>query len=212
MEQDQPRAGQTDRVNPVSESRRTAAARQAETPIQADPGIAAGSRDTVEMVLWAGRTHWRHYVGRIILWILGNLLASVLVGWLTSRVDWLTSGGAVWIVLGVVFVSGGLVLGRVALRVMGTYFRLTTQRLFIERGILSRTIDQLELTRIDDVRVYQTLLDRMFDIGSITLLTTDVTDRVVTIDGVRDPGRVSEAVRQQMRALRGKSLFVETLQ
>jgi len=29
---------------------------------------------------------------------------------------------------------------------------------------------------------------------------------------VRDPGRVSEAVRQQMRALRGKSLFVETLQ
>jgi membrane protein YdbS with pleckstrin-like domain len=97
------------------------------------------------------------------------------------------------------------------LRVLGTYFRLTTQRLFIERGILSRTIDQTELIRVDDVRMHQSLLNRMFDVGTVMLLTTDTTDRSVTIEGVKNPKEVAEAVRQQMRLLRGKSVFVETL-
>jgi len=178
---------------------------------RANSADATGPHVSAETDLWSGRTHWRHYAGRIALWVFGNLLTAILVGMLTSRVEGVTWVGGVWIVLGLVVVSGLVVLGRVVLRVLGTYFRLTTQRLFIERGILSRTIDQTELIRVDDVRMHQSLLNRMFDVGTVMLLTTDTTDRSVTIEGVKNPKEVAEAVRQQMRLLRGKSVFVETL-
>ncbi len=211
MQQDQPTtAGPSGREGGDSESGAPATAAQAAAR-RANAADVPGPRDAAETDLWSGRTHWRHYAGRIALWAFGNLVAAILVGMLTSRVERLTWIGGVWIVLGLVVVSGVVALGRVVLRVLGTYFRLTTQRLFIERGILSRTIDQTELIRVDDVRMQQSLLNRMFDVGSITLLTTDTTDRSVTIEGVRDPRRVAEAVRQQMRSLRGKSVFVETL-
>ena len=164
-----------------------------------------------ESELWSGRTHWRHFAGRIALWTLGNVMVSVLVGILASKAEWLSWTGAMGIVFGVVLFSGALVLGRVVLKVMGTYYRLTTQRLFIEHGILSRTVDQMELIRVDDVRMFQSLFDRIFAVGSITLLTTDTTDQAVTIEGVRVPNFVAEAIRKQMRTLRGKSLFVENL-
>ncbi|MEK7710715.1 MAG: PH domain-containing protein [Planctomycetota bacterium] len=211
MQQNQPTtAGPSGHTGGETDSDAPAAAVQAAAR-RANSVDATGPRDAAETDLWSGRTHWRHYAGRIALWACGNLVAAILVGMLTSRVKLLTWVGGVWIVLGLVVVSGVVVLGRVALRVMGTYFRLTTQRIFIERGILSRTIDQTELIRVDDVRMQQSLLDRMFDVGSITLLTTDATDRSVTIEGVKNPKEVAEALRQQMRSLRGKSVFVETL-
>ncbi len=166
---------------------------------------------TTESELWTGRTHWRHFAGRIALWAFGNVVVSILLGVVASKADWLSWTGAMAAVFGVVLVSGAIVLGRVALKVLGTYYRLTSQRLFIERGILGRTVDQMELIRVDDVRMVQTFLDRIFAVGSISLLTTDSTDRAVTIEGVEKPDSVAEAIRTQMRTLRGKSLYVESL-
>ncbi|MDO8629502.1 MAG: PH domain-containing protein [Phycisphaerales bacterium] len=205
-----PTAGPSGREGGDSESGAPATAVQAAAR-RADSADVTGPRDAAETDLWSGRTHWRHYAGRIALWAFGNLAAAILVGMLTSRVEWLTWVGATWTVLCLVIVSGIVNLGRVVLRVLGTYFRLTTQRLFIERGILSRTIDQTELIRVDDVRMQQSLLDRMFNVGNVMLLTTDATDRSVTIEGVKSPKEVAETVRNRRRALRGKSLFVENL-
>ena len=109
-------------------------------------------------------------------------------------------------ILTTIFVLGGLFI-----RIWQTHYRLTSQRLFIERGILSRTMDQTELIRVDDVRMQQSFVNRIFNIGTVLLMTTDVTDRAVAITGIKDPIRVTELIRQQMRTLRGKSLFVENL-
>jgi hypothetical protein len=72
-------------------------------------------------------------------------------------------------------------------------------------------VDQTELIRVDDVRIHKTLLDRIFGLGTIAILSTDATDREVVIAGVADPDQVAEALRRNMRTLRQKSLFVEHL-
>jgi len=164
-----------------------------------------------ETELWSGRTSWKHYAGRVSLWIVANILFSVLMGWLASAKQWFETSTVIWTVLAAVFVSALIFIIPVFLRIISRRYRLTSQRLFIERGILSQTIDQTELIRVDDVRVEKSLMDRIFGLGTVSLMSTDVSDRVVVIEGVGNAERVAEAVRTNMRTQRGKALFVETL-
>lgn len=180
-----------------------------------NPPRAAAKRRTPtgqpEAQLWAGRTHWRYFAGRLALWALVNLVVAVVIGQTASRVGWLTAAAAAWTIGGLISLSGLVVIGGVMLRIYGSLYRLTNERLFIRRGILSQTNDQLELIRVDDVRTYKTLLGRLLDVGTVTVLTTDATEREVKIEGILKPDSVAESVRSCMRSLRGKSLFVETL-
>jgi|CXWL01.1.fsa_nt_gi uncharacterized membrane protein YdbT with pleckstrin-like domain len=163
-----------------------------------------------EQDLWSGRMHWQNAIGRVIFWLLLNVV-FVVAAFYAPRFDWLTQTRLVWTVVGLFVVTAVFFLGGVLVRTLQTHYRLTSQRLFIERGILSRTMDQTELIRVDDVRMRQSFVNRVFNIGTVLLMTTDVTDRSVAIVGIKDPIRVTELIRQQMRTLRGKSLFVENL-
>lgn len=163
-----------------------------------------------EQDLWSGRMHWQNGIGRVILWLLLNV-AAVVGAYYLPRPDWLSQRTLIWIVLGFIGLTALFMLGGLIIRMMQIRYRLSSQRLFIERGILSRTMDQTELIRVDDVRMQQTFVNRIFNIGTVLLMTTDMTDRSVAIIGVKDPVRVTELIRQQMRTLRGKSLFVENL-
>ena len=186
----------------------------ADEPAGAEHGI-GGDGDQIEPAaeteIWAGRTHWKHYAGRLALWLVANVVVAVLIGGMAGRADWLGAGGAFWIIVVIVVASGAIVVGGVAAKILGTRYRLTTQRLFIERGIVSQTVDQTELIRVDDVRLKRGLVDRMFGLGSVESLSTDATDRVTVIAGIAEPDKVAEAIRTRMRTMRKKSLFVENL-
>ena len=189
----------------------------ADEPSNPDPFSAAASPETsdnqkpvpsesatqTEESLWVGRTSWKHFGGLIAAWSLGSLLLLVVtVGWL----------GAWWkLTFAAIFLAAVAVVARIAVTVFSTRYELTTERLFIERGLLSLTRDQTELIRVDDVRVRKRLMDRIFGLGSIDVLSTDVTDRSLVIEGVADADRVAELVRTYMRKARKKSLFIESL-
>ena len=164
-----------------------------------------------EIELWTGRTSWKHYAGRVSLWIVANILFAALIGWLASAKKWFELPGVIWTVLVVFLVSGLMFIIPVFLRILSRRYRLTSQRLFIERGIFSQTIDQTELIRVDDVRLEKTLMDRVFGLGTVSLLSTDVSDRLVVIEGIDNAEKVAEAVRANMRTQRGKPLFVKSL-
>lgn len=172
---------------------------------------AAAQPPAPESDLWAGRTSLKHYLVRITFWVIGNVVAAVLIVRQSAPDAWLTSSRAFWAIVGVLFVSAILFLSRPVLLILGRHYRLTTQRLFIESGILSKTIDQTELIRVDDVRVYKSLFDRIFNLGTISLISTDVTNKEISIEGVSGAESVAESVRSHMRAQRGKALFVENL-
>jgi membrane protein YdbS with pleckstrin-like domain len=180
----------------------------------ADHAIGGDGADvgaTAEADIWAGRTNWKHFAGRLSLWLLANVLVAVLLGWTASRADWLTGGGAFRVILGIFAVSGLFVVGGVVVKILTTRYRVTSQRLFIERGLLTQTVDQTELIRVDDVRLKKTVLDRMCGLGSVAVLSTDATDRETLIEGIAEPEKVAEAIRKHMRSMRKKSLFVENL-
>ncbi len=174
-------------------------------------GDGADTQATAETEIWVGRTRWQHYAGRIGLWFAANVALAFFVGWITSQLDELQASHGFWIIVAVVLVSGFVVVGPVLFTIISQRYRLTSQRLFVERGILSQTIDQTELIRVDDVRIHKSLADRLFGLGTVSILSTDVTDREVVISGISGPESVAEHIRSRMRAMRKKSLFVENL-
>jgi len=186
------------------------AAKEQPLPREPDPRGEGGSADAAESNLWTGRTDWRHYAGRLLLWAGGNVLLAGVLGWAAARFDW-GRWGTTWVVVAIVLVSGAWIVGRVALKILGSRYRLTTQRLFIERGLFSQTIDQTELIRVDDVQLRKTFVDRLLGLGTVAILSTDASDRQTLIEGVANPEAVAEAIRSRMRALRKRSLFVESL-
>jgi len=165
-----------------------------------------------EAYIWIGRTHWKHFSGMLAVWILGNLVVTGVVIWAAPRLEWLTFSRGFTLVVLVLAVSGLEFVGRrVLLRILDHRYRLTNERLFIERGLLSQTVDQTELIRVDDVRIHKSQFDRIFGIGTVAVMSTDATDREITIEGIAQPDEVAEAIRKEMRALRRKSLFIEHL-
>ncbi len=153
--------------------------------------------------LWQGRSSWKFYTDVIIVAAGWTVIAAIV--WFTTP-RWLG-----WIVVYMALAGWVYVAGRVAHGLLNHHYRLTTQRLFIEHGILSRTIDQTELIRIDDVRIHKSLLNRMTGVGNVLLFSTDSSDRQLTIWGVQEPDELADSIRDRMRRLRQRSLYVESL-
>jgi uncharacterized membrane protein YdbT with pleckstrin-like domain len=76
---------------------------------------------------------------------------------------------------------------------------LTTERLQVIRGILSRSTEEVELTRVRDVSYEQSLPQRALGIGTIHVIGTDATTPVVELHDVEEPESVKEMIRQAVR-------------
>jgi uncharacterized membrane protein YdbT with pleckstrin-like domain len=98
-------------------------------------------------------------------------------------------------------------------RQMSVRYRLTNQRLLREIGILSRTDDRILVIDIDDITVKQTLIERMFNLGTILIIANDESgredegDRVkkdVVMRGIEDPRHVADLIDEARRAERSR--------
>src|SRR5439155_8050447 len=82
-------------------------------------------------------------------------------------------------------------------------YTLTNQRFLHERGLLRRVSNRILLIDIDDVSYEQGLIERMFNVGTITLRSTDVSDPVLTLRGIDDVQRgtnlIDDARREERR-------------
>jgi uncharacterized membrane protein YdbT with pleckstrin-like domain len=88
------------------------------------------------------------------------------------------------------------------LEVRCTQYEVTTERLRVSTGVLSRTLDELELYRVKDTRFEQPFWFRLFGLGNLIVQTSDRTDPVVTLRAIPGGLGVRELVRRQVEELR----------
>jgi uncharacterized membrane protein YdbT with pleckstrin-like domain len=81
-------------------------------------------------------------------------------------------------------------------------WELTTERLRIIRGILSRSTEEIELTRVRDVAYEQSLAQRALGIGTVTVIATDVDTPRLLLHDIEEPEQVKELIRQAVREQR----------
>ena len=111
-------------------------------------------------------------------------------------------GEAIWGVVLIPFIIGLILLLHVWLKTKSLSYRLTTQRLFVRKGLISKRVEEIELFRVKDVTVNQGIIQRMLGFGTIIVLSSDDSTPKVVLMGVPKPNDVKEEIRTHYRAAR----------
>jgi hypothetical protein len=93
-----------------------------------------------------------------------------------------------WIVA---FAIGLAVIAFPILKIRSVKWRVTNYRIDREYGLLSKSIDTLELWHVEDIRFHQNVVDRIFGVGDITVISHDDTTPTLTLGGMPNQGRCS---------------------
>jgi membrane protein YdbS with pleckstrin-like domain len=91
------------------------------------------------------------------------------------------------------------------------HYRVTTQRIKLERGMLSKVQESLELFRVDHFELRRPLGSRMLGYGSLHLYSSDAELDTFSIYGVRNLEQLADQLREcqlRERTRRGLTTFV----
>ena len=80
----------------------------------------------------------------------------------------------------------------------------TWQKIFCEIGLLTTSIEEVHIYRIDDIEVYQSLFDKIFGVGSITIYCKDASCQKLVLQKVKDPYRVRMLLNDAVEKARGE--------
>jgi len=93
-----------------------------------------------------------------------------------------------------------IILGTLMLR--STTYIVTNQRVKVMRGILSKSIDEIELFRAKDTSVQQSFFLRILGRGNLTILSGDAKNPLIVLWAIPKAMELREKLRQHILSLR----------
>jgi uncharacterized membrane protein YdbT with pleckstrin-like domain len=75
-------------------------------------------------------------------------------------------------------------------------YRVFPDSIEVESGLIGRKIDSVQLFRVRDLSLKQSLLGRMLDVGEVQVVSTDATSPSLVLRGIEDPRAVYEKLRE----------------
>jgi uncharacterized membrane protein YdbT with pleckstrin-like domain len=155
-----------------------------------------------ERLIFSGHPSWRSILGYYLKGLLVAAVAGALAALVTRIADDHVKGG--WVAAAAVAVLAVVLLVGLLKR-MATTYTISTHRLHIRRGIISRRIQQTTLDRVQNVNTRQSVLERLLQVGSVDFDTAGSGDYDFTFAGVGDPEEVVRAVHEAQREAAGGS-------
>jgi uncharacterized membrane protein YdbT with pleckstrin-like domain len=142
-----------------------------------------------EEIVFEGHPSWR---GVLSFYVRGALIALVL-----GAILWFAVSPAIGIVVFAVVMGLDVLAGLV--KRMATRYAITTERLNIRVGILSKRVAQTSINRVQNVNTRQTPMDRILRVGAVDFDTAGTDDSDFTFRGVADPDAIVAAVDRAQR-------------
>ena len=187
------------------------------------PGAAPGPEQTV----WEGQPSVALVYGKLV-WLIIRFLIAVVAGYLaiTSGLPALASispetrtfvdqNGNI-LELGIVLVLAFFVfptllgLLQALARIRNTHYKVTNQRIVIESGVFSRSLEEIDMRMIDDIEFQQTFVERLFGIGEVFIVSTDKVAPKFRLHGIHDPLKTRELIRTHAYQVSQRQLFTRT--
>jgi len=81
-------------------------------------------------------------------------------------------------------------------RLKTIYYEVTPARIEWGRGIFDRKVDNLDMFRVLDLKLRRSILDCVFGIGTVVLVTSDKSDPEFTFEKVRDPRSLYDVIKK----------------
>src|SRR4051812_42993678 len=161
--------------------------------LPADSGMPHRAADDSEEIYFEGSPQLRSLLGTTVLMsVLGLLVIGGAIAGAVYHYPWALLAIPVGIVL--------LLVPRYVAK--STRYRISNYRIDYERGLLSKNIDTLELWHIEDISFHQSLIDRMFGVGNVTVLSHDDTNPKLILKGIPNPRPLFETLKQRVIAVK----------
>lgn len=113
-------------------------------------------------------------------------------------------------IVGAYLIIRAVVLTVSILRLRSTRYRLTNQRLIVEQGILSRSLDEVDLRTVDDSGFSQSPLERLQGIGTVWVVASDRATPRLAMRGIPDPRTVRELIRENAYRMTQGQVFTRS--
>jgi uncharacterized membrane protein YdbT with pleckstrin-like domain len=148
-----------------------------------------------EQELWHGRYSPKAMYGSWMVAIAVTIAAVVTA--VFFPVAWIAA------VIGVPVLWLALLL-TLAYRWLNEKYTLTTQRLLHKSGILLQRSNRIEAIDIDDVTYVQGIIERLFGVGTIKLVSSDTSDPTLVLHGIDNVQHVANLIDNARRDERRK--------
>jgi uncharacterized membrane protein YdbT with pleckstrin-like domain len=149
-----------------------------------------------EQILYEGHPSWR----AILDFYLKGIAATAVIAAAAALITGMGDGGAdsgLVTIIALVGVAGTILIGFI--KRVATSYTITNRRLHIKRGIVSRTIQETRLERVQNVNYTQSVLQRILQIGNVDFDTAAGDDYNFVFSGVADPSDVVHMVDEATR-------------
>ena len=83
-----------------------------------------------------------------------------------------------------------------------TRYALSEDRLFLKRGVINVKQDEIVLYRVRDLRVSVSLWQRLFGVGTVTVISTDKSIPERVIKTIRQPNEVKELIHEYVEKMK----------
>ncbi len=149
-----------------------------------------------ETIIYEGHPSWRS----ILDFYAKGLVLALVVG----AIVWFAASHGAGVAAFAVIEALAIVVG--LLKRIGTTFIITNERLHIRRGLLSRSVQQTQLERVQNVNTTQSFFERILRVGTVDFDTAGTDDSDFVFNGVSTPSDVVSAVDKAQRAGSGRAL------
>jgi len=99
------------------------------------------------------------------------------------------------------FGIGALILLVWWIRCLGTSLVVTDKRLTLRRGLLSKATNDVLIADIRNVKIEQTMGQRIFGVGKVAVSTAGQADMEIEVQGLPAPERVKAIINDRRTAL-----------
>jgi uncharacterized membrane protein YdbT with pleckstrin-like domain len=172
---------------------------------------AAAVPPIAEETLWRGSPSARVLVGRIIAIIVTAILIPVAAGFIASQTNDLEMSSRItkigWLVAAIAVFWQIVTFLIVMIRLRSTTYTITNQRVMIERGMMSKSLNEIDLRYIDDTQFFQSFSDRLLGIGNVTLISSDKAFPTTVLQGIAKPRDIREMIRARAYQVSQRQLF-----
>ena len=150
-----------------------------------------------EVVYFQGRPMLRADQAKASLWLLigiGLIALPICAKLFDWKWHWALTVICVAVALTVIIVPW--------VKLRATRYRISNYRIDYERGILKKKIDTLELWHVDDISFEQGIVDRMFNVGSILIVSSDRSNPRLELHGIPNPRAIFDSLKQRIIAVK----------
>lgn len=163
--------------------------------------------DDKERPLWEGGYSGKALASWYIVYGIAAILAIVFNRSLLPNPT-MTTNLIFW---GAILAPLGILMFLEWVRKVGTRYKLTSHRILVRRGVLSRKVEEIQLVKVDDVEAEQSFLQRIFRVGVVRVLSTDATMPRLEIKGIDNPMGLMETIRAQVDRRRKRTITIDSV-